>query len=60
MASTRSIMRVVDPSSSLMECPVCGHMHWAMIVHGGKYRRGARLCPNGCTRDDLKALSKAE
>ena len=57
MSSRKTVMRLVDSSTGLMECPVCGHRHLANIRpdSGGCYYRGSWQCPNGCTKDMIKA-----
>jgi len=50
MASNKSIMRFVDETTGLMECPVCGARHFALLARGGKRRRGYKMCPKGCER----------
>jgi hypothetical protein len=39
-------MKLIDPSTGLMECAVCGSTHWANIKpqSGGRYYRGAWQC----------------
>jgi hypothetical protein len=56
MASKKTIMKLVDPYTGLMECPVCGSVHQAMIkpASGGIFYRGAWMCINECTKDYLK------
>jgi hypothetical protein len=47
---TKKVMRLLDPSTGLMECKICGTRHIANIKpgSGGKYYRGAWQCQNGC------------
>lgn len=54
--STKKVMKLIDPSTGLMECPVCGHRHLASLRSGFYYRsgnphyyRGSWQCPNGCS-----------
>ena len=49
------VMKLIDPSSGLMECIVCGHRHFANLQSGSeradgvtRYRRGSWQCVNGC------------
>jgi hypothetical protein len=51
MVSARTVGRLVDPSSGLMRCKVCGG-HWTADIEpgAGRYYRGSWMCPNGCTR----------
>ena len=60
MASKRSIMKLIDPSTGLMECRVCGSRHNTNIKPDsrGRFYRGAWTCLNGCTKDDLKKAVK--
>ena len=44
---TPKAMKLLNPSSGLMECRVCGSRHYA-LVKSGRYRRGAWQCQNGC------------
>ena len=48
------VMRLIDPSTGLMECKVCGRMHWAMLRSGGHYVRGSWQCIDGCKLPDSK------
>jgi hypothetical protein len=50
---TPKVMKLIDPSSGLMECRVCGKMHFADLRHGGYYVRGSWQCINGCKMEDL-------
>ncbi len=49
----RKVMRLLDPSTGLMECKICGSRHMANRVGGGKYYRGSWQCQNGCKLEDL-------
>lgn len=52
----RGTMRVVDASSSLMRCRVCGATQYAMArPDGGGFYRGAWQCPK---RDDHPATDR--
>jgi hypothetical protein len=39
-------MKLIDPSTGLMKCAVCGSTHWANIKpqSGGRFYRGAWQC----------------
>jgi hypothetical protein len=49
--ATPKIMKLIDPSTGLMECKVCGAQHFAMIRphSNGYYYRGSWQCVNGCS-----------
>ena len=51
---TKKVMKLIDPSSGLMECKVCGARHHANIKpqSGGHYYRGSWQCVHGCKLDD--------
>lgn len=51
----KKVMKLLDPSSGLMECRVCGKRHYAILQSGSerkdgitRYHRGAWQCLNGC------------
>ena len=46
----QKIMKLINMSTGLMECKVCGRRHWANIKpdSGGDYYRGSWQCLNGC------------
>ncbi len=44
----KKVMKLLDATTSLMECRVCGFRHYPTIQPGGKYRRGSWQCANGC------------
>lgn len=48
--ATPKVMRLIDPSTGLMECKVCGSNHTANIKpnSNGNFYRGAWQCINGC------------
>lgn len=48
---TKKIMKLLNPSTGLMECKVCGFRHLAMLKTGGKYTRGNWQCQNRCKLD---------
>ena len=54
MASTKTIMKLVNPDTGLMECRACGSRHTANLKGAGIYPRGSWQCENGCTKDDLE------
>lgn len=45
---SRKVMKLIDPSTGLMQCRVCGSVHWANLRSGGHYCRGSWQCQNGC------------
>lgn len=55
--ATPKLMKLIDPSTGLMECKACGYRHCALIKPGGKFYRGSWQCPNGCEVPQ-KTLSK--
>ncbi len=49
--STPKVMRLLNESTGLMECKVCGARHFANLrprSEGGGYYRGSWQCQNGC------------
>jgi hypothetical protein len=50
------VMKLLDASSGLMECRVCGHRHVANIKPGtnGQFWRGSWQCVNGCKPERSK------
>jgi hypothetical protein len=46
----KKVMRLVDPSTGMMECKVCGAVHIASIkpMSGGCFYRGSWQCQYGC------------
>ncbi len=52
--ATPKVMRLIDPSTGLMECRVCGSRHKAMIkpLSRGNYYRGSWQCRNRCKTGD--------
>jgi hypothetical protein len=47
---TPKVMKLVDGSTGLMRCRVCGAEHHAALKHGGGYKRGSWQCVNACKR----------
>lgn len=45
---SRKVMKLIDPSTGMMECKVCGNIHVANLRRGGYYVRGSWQCVNGC------------
>ena len=41
----KGTMKLLDPSTGLMECRVCGSRHVANLRTGGYYFRGSWQCP---------------
>jgi hypothetical protein len=39
-------MRLIDPSTGLMQCRVCGSVHVSNLKGGGKFIRGSWQCTN--------------
>jgi len=53
----KGTMKLIDPSSGLMECSECGSRHVASLQsyqeradRVTRYRRGSWQCVNGCRR----------
>jgi hypothetical protein len=42
------VMKLINASTGLMSCTVCGAQHFAGLLGGGHYQRGAWQCVNGC------------
>lgn len=51
---TKKVMKLLDATTGLMECQICGRRHFAKIRtdSGGKYYRGSWQCANGCKPED--------
>jgi len=49
---TKKVMKLIDPYTGLMQCPVCGATHTSDRKHGGGFYRGCWQCPNGCKLPD--------
>lgn len=56
--ATPKVMRLIDPSSGLMQCKVCGKCHFACLRSGGYYIRGSWQCDNGCKLSDRNESDK--
>jgi hypothetical protein len=58
---TSKVMKLLDPSTGMMECRVCGSVHLANIRphSGGYYYRGSWQCQNGCKLPE-RSESRAE
>lgn len=52
------MMRLVDASTGLVECKVCGDTKIINTKPGGGSYRGAWQCLNGCKPEDLKAVAR--
>ena len=59
----RKIMKLVDSTTGLMVCKVCGAKHYAQIQSGAdrangitSYFRGSWQCQNGCNIDKYKQI----
>jgi hypothetical protein len=48
--SSKTVMKLIDGRTGLMECTVCGSRHYASVHHGGGYRRGSFMCQNKCEK----------
>ena len=48
--SSKTVMKLIDGRTGLMECTVCGSRHYANLRRGGGYIRGAFMCQNGCEK----------
>lgn len=53
-------MKLIDKSTGMMECRVCGSRHMAMVkpLSDGNFFRGAWQCQYGCKLSDLKSPPK--
>jgi len=51
---SKKVMKLTCRHTGLMECRVCGSERQAMIMPGGKFRRGSWQCVNGGKLEDLK------
>lgn len=52
---SKKVMKLIDPSTGLMECKVCGSRHFASLQSGydradgvTRYYRGSWQCQNKC------------
>jgi hypothetical protein len=52
----KKVMKLIDPSTGLMECRVCGGKHWANVREGGHYYRGNWQCQHGCKPPERSAI----
>lgn len=50
----KGTMKLLDPSTGLMECTVCGHRHVANVKpdSGGKFYRGSWQCISGYRNEE--------
>ena len=57
---SQKIMKLIDRSTGLMECKICGSRHVASVrpYSNGCYYRGSWQCINGCKFDAIE--KKAE
>ena len=51
---SKKVMKLIDVSTGLMECQICGARHLSNLKTGGKYYRGSWQCQNGCKFEDTK------
>jgi len=42
------VMKLLNPSTGLMECRSCGSRHHATLTPGGRLARGSWQCVHGC------------
>ena len=54
----KKVMELIVPSTGLMRCRVCGHEHSAQLGEGGRFRRDAWQCLNGCRIEDYQNQTK--
>lgn len=56
----QKVMKLIEPSSGLMICKVCGAWHYASIRPGsnGRFYRGSWQCRYDCKLNDLKKSEK--
>jgi hypothetical protein len=54
----KNVMELIDDSTGLMKCFVCGQEHFANLKPNsdGEFYRGAWQCSNGCTLDPRVVL----
>ena len=47
----KKVMKLIDETTNLMECKVCGSRHFAQVRPNskGKFYRGNWQCQNGCS-----------
>lgn len=56
----KKVIKLIDPSSGLMECKVCGATHFASLQPDKKrYYRGSWQCQNKCKIDETEAVIKS-
>ncbi len=53
---SKKVMKLLDASTGLMECRVCGRQHHASLLEGGRYARGSWKCSDGCKHSDLRKV----
>lgn len=58
---SKKVMKLIDPSTGLMECKVCGRRHFASLQSKydrkdgvTRYYRGSWQCQNECTLNSTK------
>ena len=52
----KKVMKLIDPSTGLMECRVCGEVSRANLRGGGHYYRGSWQCQHGCKLPERPAI----
>lgn len=50
----KKVMRLLDSRTGLMECKICGAVHYANLRHGGGYVYGSWQCVHGCKLTELQ------
>lgn len=46
----KKVMELIDPSTALMKCKVCGNIQNAVVTTGGRFKQGSWQCRRGCIR----------
>jgi len=56
MGKTEKVMKLLDASTGLMQCRVCGKKHIASVRprSKGAYQKGSWQCTNGCELPEKK------
>jgi hypothetical protein len=59
---SKTVMKLIDGRTGLMECTVCGSRHYANVQRSGGYKRGSFMCQNRCEKptsaDYIKRLGE--
>jgi len=48
----------IDPGGILLKCKICGQVWSPNLRPGGRLPRGSFICPNNCTKKELKNLER--